>query len=201
MVIFALVALGPGCGGTSSPASPETTPTKLSVLVVPTLLGVGETGQATASLSGTAVWSSTNPPVATIGVDGVVHAIAAGSVDINGALQQQSATRTVRVLSGDEVTMKWAVSAGGGVALDGSVVWTMSVGQVLSLTPRAVFDKTDISSTIYDVLPATRETWATSDPSIVAITAPGQVTAIARGVSYVTATWLGKTGTVKITVK
>ena len=96
--------------------------------------------------------------------------------------------------------MIFVVGAGGGVKLDGSIVWTMFAGQVMTLTPRAVYDKTSISNTIYDVSPASRATWASSDPLTVSVTSSGQVTAHVAGVADVTAIWLGQTGFVRITV-
>jgi uncharacterized protein YjdB len=176
----------------------------LSLIVSPAVLGVGELGQAIASAgSGSVTWTSSNPTVAAISADGVIRAVAAGTADIRGQSQTQSGTWQLRVLSGGEVTMTWAVGFGGGVTNDGKVVWTMSVGQTMSPTPRAVFDENQAHtiSSIYDVLPATREVWASSDPKVVSTTSSGQVTANAKGVADVTATWLGKIGSIRITVQ
>jgi hypothetical protein len=192
------------CGQSAPPASPTPSPGALSVIVSPSVLGVGELGQAIAPAGpGSVVWTSSNPTIAAITADGVIRALAAGVADVRGQTQNQSGVWPLRVLSGDEVTMTWAVGLGGGVTNDGKVVWTMSVGQTMSPTPRAVFDENQAHTvfSVYDVLPATREAWASSDFTIVSVTSSGQVTAIARGVADVTATWLGKVGSMRITVQ
>lgn len=197
------------CGRSSLTAPSEAVSQTLSVHVTPVVLGAGEAGQASATLvSGTSTtsvtsqvtWQSTDLSIATVDAQGNVAGVSRGRAGIRGQLLALSASSALRVLSGDEISMFFAVGAGGGVKVDGSIVWTMFAGQVMTLTPRAVYDKTSISSTIYDVSPGSRATWASSDPLTVSVTSSGQVTAHVAGVADVTAIWLGQTGSVRITV-
>ena len=197
-----------GCSG--SPAAPaEVASQTLSVKMNPVLLGVGETGMASATLTSSSntnsvpagiMWQSTDPLIATVDAQGNVAGIARGQVSIRSQVQELSASKTLRILSGDELSMTFAVGAGGGVKPDGSIIWNMSIGQVMTLTPRAVYDKTSISSTIYDVSPGSRATWTSSNPLSVSVTSTGQVTGHTAGVADVTASWLGKVASVQITV-
>jgi trimeric autotransporter adhesin len=191
------------CGGSASPSAPASPSVPLSINVSPAVLGIGELGQANAVAgAGPVTWSSGAPGVAAVTADGVVRALARGTADIRGQTPTQSATWPLRVLAGDEVTLSWAVLGRGGVRGDDfSVVWTVSVGETVSLTPRASFDRTNLSVSVYDVLPATRLAWASSNPVIVSVTPSGQMTGRSRGVADVTATWLGKVGSVRVTVE
>ena len=204
--IASLLAMACGGSTATAPSSVPTTSSTLSELVNPTLLGVGETAQASATLrsgtdsatvTGQTSWQSAEPSLATVSGTGTVTAIASGLVDIRGQYRDLSATWSLRVLSGSDLDrMIFAVGAGGGVDLQGNIVWDMSIGQLMTLVPRAVF----FTNYIYDVLPGTRETWGSSNSSVVSVNSSGQVNAQAAGVADVTATWIGRAGSVRITV-
>jgi len=208
VAILAAAVAVVSCGGSGRSPTAPTVADSLSVLVIPTLLGIGETGQATARLrtetSSSVVtaetWRTTDPAIASVSTDGEVSARARGTVTITGTYGGLSGSVTLRILSGDEVALTFHCGVGCAVMGTGGQIWRMTPGQLLTLLPRATFDRTQISVTVYDVQPATRVIWTTSDPSVVSVSAGGEVTAHAPGTASLTATWLGQSATVPFIV-
>jgi hypothetical protein len=213
MAAAALLAasISPGCSGstTTEPDAVPNTQGRLTIAVKPLVLGIGESGQATASVTSGKVttnvtadstWQSSDSAIAAIRSDGFVSAVAKGNATITGRYQDLSGSVNIRVLAGDEVRLVYACGAGCGVRLDGSEVWRLNVGQTQRLVPRAIFDRTTISSTVYDVQPGTRSIWVSSNIDIASVTPDGLVTAVDKGEAEVMATWAGATATITITV-
>jgi hypothetical protein len=194
---FAIATCGAAaCGGSSpsTPVSPSTIPTipatYLTVIVLPTLLGVGETGQAradrgSADVSTQTTWVSLNPTVATVTAVGVVTALASGRAEIRGQYQGLSGVFPLDVISGADIT---------DIMLGGASM-QIFLGQPLGLVPRIVIR----GNTIYD-LDANRAIWSTSNPRVVAVAAEGTMATVSAGVADITATYLGKTASTRITV-
>src|SRR5438309_6940393 len=88
-----VAACGGGSPSTNPVAPTEPISTTLGVIVLPTLLGVGETGQAhavttaNADVSTQTSWTSSSPAFATITSAGIVTAIASGTTSIGGRYQ------------------------------------------------------------------------------------------------------------------
>src|SRR5262245_33793429 len=116
-LVLAFSVCLPGCGSTSSatsqgPLTPSPPPagSALSVFVNPVVLGVGETGQASAGLrpSDTEVtaqtsWQSLNPTSATVSSTGLVTAINSPGALIQGQYRGLAATGPVHVITGADI--------------------------------------------------------------------------------------------------
>jgi hypothetical protein len=171
----------------------------LFVFIAPALLGVGEDGHGRASIRSSTgqmtdvttqtTWQSANPSIATITADGVVRAVGRGTVAITGRYQGvTSAPFGLVVITGEDIEK---------ILLPGSP-WMMNVGQPAALVPRLVMFSTALSSTIYDLDPPGRATYASSDPTVAPIDASGIVTTAKPGTATLTATYLGKSESVRV---
>ena len=164
-----------------------------SLLVVgPTLVPTGQTGELTASASTSSgkqvvtsgvTWQSSNPGVASVSDAGILTAIAPGTVIITASYQGVTGSLTVTVAN---VT----VSA---VTLYGTT--TVTRGGTTQLTATAVLG--DGSMRIVTNVAA----WASLNTDIATVSASGLVTTLSTaGTATITATYLGATGSVDITV-
>jgi len=164
-----------------------------SLLVVgPTMVPTGQTGELTASASTSSgkqvvtsgvTWQSSNPGVASVSDAGILTAIAPGTVTITASYQGVTGSLTVTVAN---VT----VSA---VTLYGTT--TVTRGGTTQLTATAVLG--DGSRRIVTNVGA----WASLNTDIATVSASGLVTTLSTaGTATITATYLGATGSVDIVV-
>ena len=167
--------------------------TVTSLLVVgPTLVPTGQTSELTASASTTSgkqvvtsgvTWQSSNPGVATVSDAGILTAIAPGTVTVTAAYQGVTGSLTVTVA---DVT----VSA---ITLYGTT--TVTRGGTTQLMATAVLG--DGSMRIVTNVAA----WASLNTDIATVSSSGLVTTLSTaGTATITATYLGATGSVDITV-
>jgi len=152
-------------------------------------LDIGETAQLTAALrdpdgnilNRPIVWGSENPAVVSVDANGLITAMATGTVNITATSEGKvgAAAVTVRVaVNSVEVTpAEAAVSVGGTLQL--------------TATPR------DAGGGPLDrpVL------WTSGDPAIATVNEAGLVTAVATGTVTISATSQGKAGSAQITVR
>lgn len=168
--------------------------TSVIVTLGSSTLAPGATTQANAdprdangnSLSGrTVTWTTSAATVATVDTDGLVRAVAAGTVNIFATTGGQSGAATLTVTAPPpapvatvSVTLV-ADSVVAGQTVQASAVTRDAAAAVL--TGRVI-------------------TWATSDPSIAKVDATGLVTTLTDGTVTVTAISEGKTGSATLTV-
>ncbi len=188
-------ALVAACGGTTTttPSAPTPSPSpaptpapsnpSLSVLVIPTLVGVGETARGSATLRGTGdvtrqtTWQSFNPSIATVTASGIVTALNPGAALIQGTYNGGSATFPLGVISGADIVDMY------------SNFGTMTMNQPWGCAPRLVLVPGNV---IYDLDPPTRATYTSSNPAVATIAADGVVTSVSPGTTTITVTYLGK---------
>jgi uncharacterized protein YjdB len=180
----------------SVPGGPPPPPPPASVATVTVspeavALAVGDEQKMTATartaddsvLTGRPVsWSSSDEDVASIGADGVVKALSAGTATITATVEGKSGTATVTVSSVPVASVQVSPPMATvlvGASTDLSAVAKSASGEVL--TGRAV-------------------TWSSDDESIATVDASGKVTGVAAGSATVTATVEGKSATAEITV-
>jgi uncharacterized protein YjdB len=167
--------------------------TVTSLLVVgPTAVPTGQTSELTASASTTGgkqvvtsgvTWQSSNPGVATVSDAGILTAIAPGTVTVTAAYQGVTGSLTITVA---DVT----VSA---ITLYGTT--SVTRGGTTQLMATAVLG--DGSMRIVTNFAA----WASLNTDIATVSSSGLVTTLSTaGTVTVTATYLGTTGSVDITV-
>jgi uncharacterized protein YjdB len=164
-----------------------------SLLVVgPTIIATGQTSELTASastISGKQVvtsgvtWQSSKPGVATVSDTGILAAIAPGTVTVTATYQGVTGSLTVTVAD-------VAVSA---ITFYGTT--TLTRGGTTQLMASAVLG--DGSMRIVTNFAA----WASLNTDIATVSASGLVTTLSTaGTATITATYLGATGSVDITV-
>lgn len=202
LLACAFVAACGGNGGstsasTPSPTSPSPAPTpapanpSLSVLVNPTVLGVGETARGSATLRGTGdvtgqtTWQSLNPSIAMVSANGVVTGLTSGTALIQATYNGGSATFPLEVISGVDIVDMYIAHG------------TMTMSQPWSCAPRLVLVPGNV---IYDLDPPTRATYASSNQAVAIIAADGTVTSVSPGNTTITVTYLGKSVSAQILV-
>lgn len=181
-----LIALG-GC----SDAGPITV---ASVTVSPDVLSLHpmESRQLTATpldargnvLTGrTVTWAASVATVATVSRDGLVTAVAPGTVTITASCEGRSGTATVTVALAPVATVEVVPGSG-----------TLDIGQTLQLTaiPR---DSAGGAAAGWPV------TWTSSDSATARVSAAGLVTAVAAGTASISAAAGGRTGSAVVVVQ
>lgn len=128
-------------------------------------------------------WSSSTPGVATITQDGIATAVAAGLTTITAALESISGTTTLEVTP---ATMKSIVVTPGNT----------SVPAGISRQFKAIGTLTD--NTEQDLTASA--TWSSSSPAVAVVDAGGKADAVAEGVTTITATSGGISGSTSLTV-
>ena len=163
-----------------------------SVAVSPTsaTVAVGGTQQLTATpldangnpLSGRAItWASGAPGVATVDANGLVTAVAAGSVTITATSETKSGNSAITVLVPVASVSVSPASA------------TVSLGNTAQLTATAL----DANGTPISGWPVA---WTSGNAAVATVSASGLVTSVAGGSATITATSEGKSGSSAITV-
>jgi len=191
-----LTVTGTGTTSTEPLASLAIVPTSQSALAVnqtANFLAIGTTGSGTtvnltnqgATINGStvnaAVWSSSNPTVATVNpATGVATALSAGATAIvaiatnpDGSVVTAAAVFTVTVPSQTEAYVSLAI-----------VPTTQTVTAVNQVAQFIAIGTTGTGTTVNLTGVAT---WTSSSPAVATISGPGQATALTNGVSAITA--------------
>jgi uncharacterized protein YjdB len=163
----------------------------VTVAPSPVTMVAGQSTQLAASardvngvvLAGKAViWSSSNTAIASVGSDGIVKAIGAGTTTITATIDGVSGTSTVTVSN----------VAVGAITVSPATA-TLAVAASTPLTP-TVKDENGVVVTNRVV------SWASSNNGIATVSSTGVVTGVAPGTATVTATSETKSATATITV-
>jgi uncharacterized protein YjdB len=169
-----------------------------SIAVTPATasIGVGATGQFTATgtysdgstavVTSTATWASSSAAVATINAAGLATAVASGTTTIRATVSGVSGTAALAVTA---VTAKTLVS----IAVTPAAM-SIAAGATEQYTATATYSDGSIA-----VVTSTA-TWASSSAAVATVNAAGLATAITPGISTVTATVGGVSGTASLTV-
>jgi uncharacterized protein YjdB len=133
-------------------------------------------------------WSSSNPVIATVGSAGLVKAVAPGKADITVNVEGKKVVVPVTVTS----------STTSGPAPVASATVTLNAASVVAgQSTQANVVLKDASST---TLTGRTIVWASSDPTLAAVTATGYVTGIKSGTATISAMSEGVTGSAVLTV-
>ena len=159
----------------------EAIPTAVPTLTISgdTSIKMGGTGQVTATATynshvitnANIIYSSSDPDVATIGSDSILHAKAIGRAKITAVWQSQNITATLEITVATPDNYSLAITAAD----------TYTTSDTPTLTVTALKNGTaDSTATI---------TWASSDTSIATIDSTGKATFLKAGNVTFTATW------------
>jgi len=187
-----ITATSEGQSGTAAVTVSSVPVATVTVTPSPASVQQGATVQLTATpkdangnpLSGRVVtWASNNTAVATVNGSGLVTGVAAGTATITATSESKSGTSSITVASVPvaSVTVTPALA-------------TLPVAQTLQLiaTPKDANGNALTGRTV---------TWSSSNPSAATVNGSGLVTGVAAGLSTVTATSEGQSGTAAITVQ
>ena len=138
--------------------------------------------QAGAVLPGRAItWTSTDPQVAVVDAQGTVHGRSVGRAQIRAECEGQSAEVAAEITG---VTGNLIIRPGEGA---------MAVGQVVRLQP-AFRDEQGVPR------PVAEASWSSSDPTVLRVTAEGEVTAFRPGSARIRASFGGQVTEVEFQV-
>ena len=168
------------------------TNTVTSLLIVgPTSLPTGQTSQLAATASTTSgmsqvvtnsvAWQSSNPGVATVSSTGLLTAVAPGTATITATDAGTTGTLAVTAINETVTSIVFygTTSIGSGATTQLTASATLADGSAQIVTNVA--------------------TWQSSNPSAATVSSSGLVTWVATGVTTITATYLGTSGSVDIT--
>jgi uncharacterized protein YjdB len=130
----------------------------------------------------TVTWASANPAIASVSTSGRVTALTAGQALITATSEGKSGSSTITVLAAPVAYVSVVPSSA-----------TMLIGQSLQMT--AV-----LRNSVGDTLTGRTVTWSSKLPSVATVTSGGLVTALAAGITTITAQSEGKSGSADITV-
>lgn len=130
----------------------------------------------------TITWGSAAPAVATVSTSGRVSALTAGQALITATSEGKSGSSTITVLAAPVAS----------VTVQPSAV-TLTAGDSYQMT--AV-----LRNAVGDTLTGRTVTWSSKLPSVATVTPGGLVTAVATGISTITAESEGKSGSATVTV-
>jgi eukaryotic-like serine/threonine-protein kinase len=175
-------------GSSSTPPAVES----IDFAGAPAQLGVGERAQLNAQLrnaagvvvSGPIAWSSSDTTVARVSSDGVITAVAAGTVTVQAASAGKNAGLEITIVpKGPSVATVEIVPHGVSLAPGGT--------QQLQALPKDAQGH---------LVTGGRIDWASNDPAVLTVSARGVATGVAAGTASVTATAGGASVTVPVTV-
>lgn len=190
-VVAAFLAVVAACGGGGGGGEPVRTVTTVTLSGPTTSPKPGGTAQLTAVAkdqfgdvvtSTTATWSTSDPTVAVVSANGLLQALAGGTVTVTATINNVSGTLLLNITS--PVVTKVTVT---------SPTLQLQVGSTVQLTA-AARDQFD------DIVTGVTTTWSTSPPSIATVSATGLLQALAPGTVTATATIDGVPGLVSLTV-
>lgn len=188
VVVLSAVALW-GCRDTLYEVVPVAT---VTIAGVPAQLEAGQTAQLSAQVKGSAgrvlagrtiSWSTSDPAVATVSLEGVLAAHRAGAVTIEASCEMVTGTASTTVTPRPVASVEVAPASA-----------TLTVGDQLPLaaTVRAG------DGTVLTDRPVT---WSSSASSVAEVSTGGVVTAVAAGSATITATAEGRSGSAQVTVE
>ncbi|MCK9306508.1 MAG: Ig-like domain-containing protein [Methanoculleus sp.] len=129
-------------------------------------------------------WTSSEPTVGTIDADGVFTALAEGTADVTATAENVTATATITVISNEPALASIAIAP--------SAI-TLGSGETATFTATALDQfGTDMTDT--------EITWTSSDETVGTIDADGVFSAVADGMTTITAAAGNITGTAAVTV-
>jgi len=159
--------------------------------VPPRSVSVGETFRLTATpLDGRdmplgrrrgATWASGDPAVATVSAEGVVSALAPGSVSITATIDGKSASVTVSIQAAAVSTVRVSEPP-----------QTIAIGEPFTLRATAAGQRGQVME-----LPVT---WTSDDPGVATVSSSGTVTPKASGRAVITATAAGVSANAVVTI-
>jgi LmbE family N-acetylglucosaminyl deacetylase len=182
------------CEGRTGTATLTTQPIPVATVTVALASAsvfVGQTAQATATtrdaggnvLTGrTVTWSSSNPAVGTVDVNGLVTTLAVGSTVVTATCEGRTGTATLTTQPIPVATVTVALA---------------SAGIIVGQTTQGTATTRDTGG---NVLTGRTVTWSSSNPAVATVDGNGRVTALAVGSTVVTATCEGRTGSATLTV-
>jgi len=187
--------VAPTTAGTPLPSTPEARPVpapvvrEVRILDAPTTLPEGQAAALRAAVldqrGGTLLrpvrWSSSNAAVATVGGDGRLSTVAAGTATITAEVDGRTAQVAISVTP---VVASVVVEPGSGSLRPGDAL-------ALGATPRG---RDGAALAGYAV------TWRSSDERVAVVSTTGRVTAIGAGTAVINATSEGQVGSARITV-
>ena len=154
-----------------------------------TVAATAQTATYSFDVSSSAIWSSSNPAVATVSSNGVIQFISAGSAVVTASYAGYSANVNVTVQSKSLVSLAIAM-AGGGTSVPVNGMKNLIVTGTYSDATTEVLTNTAV--------------WSSSNNSVLSIsnTLPtiGKVTGLSAGISTVSAVIGSVTGTLVVTV-
>ena len=169
--------------------------TAIQVVATPTSIDIGTTAKLTVTgtysdnskkdVTATATWTSATPAVATVSAGGVATGVTEGSSIIQATVETLKGSVTITVTKPLTTLSTIAVTAPAA---------TLAVGATMPLVATGTYSdgsKKDLSSLA---------TWTSASPTIATISAAGVTTGVAAGAVTFKAAYLGKEGTVAITV-
>jgi uncharacterized protein YjdB len=184
----ALAALVSACGDSTGPGEAPVAAVALSDTAVTLRVGEGAALVARAREAGgedlvgrRVFWSAADTTVATVSQAGVIRAVSVGTTRIAASVEGRAAVAQVTVLARPAASLQLE---------PGTVL--LVVGARQRLVARTL---NDAGAPV-----ATEVTWASESPGTVAVSADGEVTALAPGVGTVRATAQGITATAVVVV-
>ncbi len=179
--------------GEPTPVQP--TVTKVEITTKTETLKVGEnfTFAATVTMSdnttnGNVTWASSQPTVATIGADGKVEALTAGTTIISATAGEQKAEITLTVESGEPTPVQPTVTK---VEIT-TKTETLKVGENFTFAATVTMSDNTTNGNV---------TWASSQPTVATIGADGKVEALAAGTTVISATAGDQKAEITLTVE
>jgi uncharacterized protein YjdB len=186
-----ITATSEGKSGTSAIAVTNVPVATVTVSPAAASVSVGATVQLTATtkdsagglLTGRVVtWASSNPAVATVSASGLVTGVAAGSATITATSEGKSGTSAIAVTNVPVATVTVSPAAA-----------SVAVGATVQLTAT-------LKDALGNPLSGRVVTWASSAPSVAAVSGTGLVTGLTVGAATLTATSEGQSGSAAVSV-
>ena len=194
MLLFSLVVMSVGCGGSSGVGTGKTM-TAITVTPATASIAVGATQQLTATatysdgstgdVTSSVAWTSSSASVATIATSGLATGVAAGSSTVTASLNGLSGAATLTVTAATKTLSSIAVTP---------ATASIAAGTTQQFTATATYS--DGSTAVI----TSSVTWSSSSTVTATISAAGVATAVAAGTSTITATLNGVSGTASLAV-
>lgn len=184
LIVLCLILCMASCGNTQSAAPKETpavteTPGSAAIVSAPDVLFVGETAPVSVQSTGTVIFSSSDPEVATVDTAGTVCGIREGSATITVALENSPEVRdSIDIVVAEHVSRLYS---------DQNEITLLA--------------DTERSSEVFSVQVEPENAWEkgvtyiSTDPSVASVDADGKIVAVSPGVVSITASSLDESCT------